>query len=457
MAFRRLPHAAVACCLVLAGCTGGSDPDQDPPPRPNILIILTDDQRIGTLDVLPVTRRIFAKGGTTFNNAYATTPQCCPSRASILSGQYAHNHGVADNSDAVDFDHEHTIQRYLSDEGYRTAITGKYINYQGSYYNERNVGRNPPHWDNWATFLGGYEEPMVNIDGEVQVVPTYTTTFVRRHAVDYIRGFEANDDDPWFLYVAPFAPHQPSDPEERYRAARVPKPGTEIINEADRTDKPAYVQESSQAPRDQRVSRRRQLRTLYSVDDLVRKIYATLRDTGEERDTLAIFLSDNGYMWGDHGLPGKGTPYTHSVGIPLMIRWDGHVEAGAIDDRLVANLDVPATILDALELSPPELLTMDGRSLLDDGERRRILLEHSSGELSGRTIPPWASIRSADYQYVEYYDGDEVIYREYYNLANDPRQLRNLLGDEDPSNDPNVTALSALLTQDRNCVGESCP
>lgn len=458
MVSRRLTHAALACALVLAGCTGGAGREQEePPPRPNILVILTDDQRIGTLDVLPVTRRIFAEGGTTFTNAFATTPQCCPSRASILSGQYAHNHGVEDNSDALGFDHDHTIQRYLGDAGYRTAITGKYINYQGSYYDEKNVGRNPPHWDRWASFLGGYEDPMVNVNGDVRVVPTYTTTFVRDHAVDYIRSFERNDDDPWFLYVAPFAPHPPSDPEERYRASGVPKPGNEIIEESDRSDKPPYVQESGVEARDQRVNRRRQLRTLRSVDDLVRKLFTTLRETGEERDTLAIFMSDNGFMWGDHGLAGKGTPYTHSVGIPLLIRWSGHIDAGATDERLVGNLDVPFTILDALKLTPPDLLTMDGRSLLSADERSRILLEHPSGALSGRTIPPWASIRSDDYQYVEYYDGDNVIFREYYDLNRDPRQLNNVLADDDPNNDPNVTALSRLLAQDRACVGPACP
>ena len=123
----------------------------------------------------------------------------------------------------------------------------------------------------------------------------------------------------------------------------------------------------------------------------------------------------------------------------------------------MANLDVPVTILDVLQLTPDDLLTMDGRSLVGDEERSRILFEHSSGELSGRTIPPWASIRSEDYQYVEYYDGDSVVFREYYDLTRDPHQLRNLLGDDDPSNDPNVTALSRLLAQDRACAGPACP
>ena len=103
MVVRRLTHLVLVFALVLVGCDGGDEPNQEPAPRPNILIILTDDQRIGTLDVMPVTRRIFSEGGTTFTDAFATTPQCCPSRASILSGLYAHNHGVADNSDAVNF------------------------------------------------------------------------------------------------------------------------------------------------------------------------------------------------------------------------------------------------------------------------------------------------------------------------------------------------------------------
>ncbi|MDQ3940102.1 MAG: sulfatase, partial [Actinomycetota bacterium] len=160
-------------------------------------------------------------------------------------------------------------------------------------------------------------------------------------------------------------------------------------------------------------------------------------------------------LWGDHGLEGKGTPYTASVGIPLLLRWPGKVAAGATDDRLVANLDVPITILDALELAPADAVT-DGHSLLADRSRRRILLEHS-GVLTGQTIPRLASLRSATFQYVEYYDGDAIAFREYYDLTNDPRQLDNLLADGDPTNDPDTAALSRLLAHDRNCAGTSCP
>ena len=454
----RARFVAVGLCFVsLGACTGGvAGPEDEPPARPNILIILTDDQRVGTLDVLPKTHEIFVQGGTLFPNAFATTPQCCPSRASILSGQYAHNHGVDDNAAAEDFDHDHTIQRYLSDAGYRTAISGKYINYPGSYYDRVNAGHSPPHFDRWSTFLGGYEDPMVNIDGEVRELSTYSTTLVRRRGIGYLREFERTDDDPWLLYLAPFAPHPPSVPEERYRATQVPLPPGDVIAEPDRSDKPGYVQETNVGPAGQHIVRRRQLRTLKSVDDLVAAVFRTLREFGEERETLAFFLSDNGFLWGDHGLPGKGTPYTHSVKIPLLVRWPGEFEEGGRDGRLAANLDVPATILDALDLAPEDALEMDGRSLLSEDVRERILLEHS-GALSGRTIPPWASIRTARFQYVEYYDGDRVVFREYYDLVEDHDQQENLLGDDDPTNDPNVAALSRLLVNDRTCRGAGCP
>jgi arylsulfatase A-like enzyme len=198
------------------------------------------------------------------------------------------------------------------------------------------------------------------------------------------------------------------------------------------------------------------LRTLYSVDDLVGNVFANLQANGELSDTLAIFLSDNGYQWGEHGLDFKGYAYDDSVRVPMYMRWPGHVVAGATDNRLVGNIDVAPTVADAAG-GLPIMLPMDGRSMLNPAPTRsRILLEWyaTNGGLG------WASIRTATSHYIEHYDlidNQTIKYREYYDLTNDPWEMNNLLGDGSAANDPNTAALSAQLAQDRGCSGAACP
>jgi arylsulfatase A-like enzyme len=206
--------------------------------------------------------------------------------------------------------------------------------------------------------------------------------------------------------------------------------------------------------------RRAQLRTLLSVDDMVDSVFEHLEESGELDNTLAIFLSDNGFLWGEHGSAGKRLPYTDSVSIPLLARWPGHFASGASDERLVATIDLAPTILEAAGLSGAA--AMDGHSLLDAGfSRDRILLEHWLR--SNRTTPDWASFYSNDSQYVEYYLADRFVveFREYYDLTTDPFELTNLFGDGDTSNDPDTTSLSLDLAKAVRCEGSSgldpCP
>ena len=444
--------------LTAASCSGGGDAENEGRESPpNILLVVSDDQRADTLRFMPQTRRLFVGAGTKFSRAYATTPQCCPSRASILSGRYAHNHGVVDNWAASKLDENATIQKYLNDAGYRTAIVGKYLNAPGSYYDRKNAGRNPRHFDHWSTFLGGYADPLVNIDGRVRTVEGYSTDIVASRGIRELRRFERDDGDPWLLYLAPFAPHPPSTPAPTYRATRVPpwRPGPGV-EESDRADKPPFVQAASRSRAAAEVTRRRHLRTLRSLDDLVASTFAALREHDETRDTLAIFMSDNGFLWGEHGLDGKGVAYRESVEIPLAVRWPGQVAAGEIDERLVANIDIAPTILDAAGTPSDVLDAFDGRSILSSFDRDRLLLEHAG--LKKSSIPRWASLVAIDHQYVEYYDeGGQVVYREYYDLTSDPSQLENLLAGDDPGDDPDVAALEAQLAADLTCVRRACP
>jgi arylsulfatase A-like enzyme len=428
--------------------------------KPNVLVILTDDQRWDMMAVLKKTRRWFAKEGTTYPAAFATTPLCCPSRASIMTGQYAHNTRVETNLDAERLDQRATMQRYLQDAGYRTAIVGKYLN---------NWDRDPPFFNDWSIFghgEAGYRNTVFNVNGEQRIVPRYSTDYITVRSLQLLRAFEADDDQPWFLYVAPFAPHAPYQPDKRFTKAKVPGViRNPAMREDDRSDKPPWVQLKF----DRRIKASKvwtlQERMLLSVDTMVDRILTSLDELGERGPTLVFFLSDNGFLLGEHGLQQKHSPYVASVRIPMFMRWPGHVGAGEVEDRLVANIDIAPTIYDAAGIDPDSDHPVDGRSLLDPTwSRDRMLLEYSRRE--ERAVPTWASYRTVSFQYVEYYDEDleQISFREYYDLINDPYQLTNLLGDSDPSNDPDpgrLTLLSAQLQRDRRCEGTegstSCP
>jgi arylsulfatase A-like enzyme len=200
---------------------------------------------------------------------------------------------------------------------------------------------------------------------------------------------------------------------------------------------------------------------LLSVDDLVDNVMNTLESTGEDETTLSFFLSDNGSTWFEHGLTGawksKRTPYTDSVRIPLFVRGPGFVAARRVDDRLAATIDVVPTVLDVTGVRPGAVAPLDGRSLLRDDERTRLLLEH--WEEPPRPIPEWASLLTSSYQYVEYYEdgSDEPSFVEYYDLERDPWQLHNLLANASQHDDPDVSAVAARLDSARRCVGVACP
>ncbi len=399
---------------------------------------------------MPATRRFFGRGGTTFSNAFATTPLCCPSRASIFTGQYAHNHDVLKNRDSHDLRSYSTLQYYFRQEtDYATGLVGKYLN-------SWSVTEDPPHFDRWASYSGRYYGRPFNMNGKITETNDYSTYFMAETAVRFLERFDRIEERPWFLYVATVAPHPPFTISPQYRGARLPDwERNPAITERELGDKPATVPRPFDLDRPGEL-RRKQLRTLMSVDDLVAKIARTLRRLGETRDTLAIFTSDNGLLWGEHGHFAKRLPYTQSIAVPLMVRWPGEIARGETEDSPVANVDIAPTIMEAAGLIPDRRYPVDGRSLLGSDDRSEIFLEQLENWRVG--LPDWRSIRTAEFQYVEYYarDGERIIDREYYDLATDPWQLRNLLGDRDPTNDPDVVDLSQRLADYARCAGESC-
>jgi arylsulfatase A-like enzyme len=419
--------------------------------RPNILLIVTDDQRAdGTMEVMPQTRQWFETGGTRFSQAFATTPLCCPSRASIFSGRYTHNHGVRSNDLANVLDQRFTIQAYLKAAGYKTGLFGK-------YFNAWNLFQSPQNFDDFAITTAGYTPIRVNEQGAVKTVSEYATSYIRDNAVRFLEEAENQDATPWFLDLSTTAPHSPFTPDTPYQSASVP-PFTPAPVETDKRDKPPHVQASTIDMATVESQRADQLRTLMSVDDMVQTVFQTLEATGETSNTLAVFMSDNGFIWGEHGMRAKGVAYDPSVRVPLYMRWPGHVVPDATDSRLVANIDVAPTIVQAVGGIAP-LVPMDGRSLLDPLQNRsRLLVEHDG--VFTDYDPGWAALRTTTSHYVEHYDAvdhERIVHREYYDLVADPFELENLLADGNPANDPPTAALSAQLAADRDCTGSGCP
>ncbi|HEY0397008.1 MAG TPA: sulfatase, partial [Acidimicrobiia bacterium] len=453
--------------------------------KPNILFVLVDDARAeGVMDrpdVLVKTKKWLAEAGTTFDNGYATTSLCCPERATIWSGRMPHNHQVVDNYSGDNLDRDWISPRYLHDDGYRTALVGKFITDWTFRYE-------PPHFDQYAAFQGGYVNApfWVKDPGATThtwVTAPYSTDFIADKAVQYIDGFAADPSHPWFMQVAPHAPHNNMEATPtacdlhtlynwpaRYDTTPVPAfaPSPAVTVEGDnnhaaKADKVPYIRNNSFPSSCGAVTYEGQMKTLLAVDDMVDRLMATLQHNGELSNTLVIFTSDNGFAHGDRGLTSKGMPYSEHINVPLMARWDGVLPAGVVDHRLVGGEDFLPTYLDAAGYTPPELrYPLDGRSFLPGRPARdEKLLEFGpvgratpAGYKGHRGIPTWATLRTAGYQYIEYYDTDNVTvtFREYYDLRADPWELRNLLADTDPHNDPDVDGLSARLRQSERCA-----
>lgn len=450
----RVVATLLAVCT-LGACTSGrqeptgtrSSPQAE---RPNVLVVITDDMRPDGLDAMPFTVKWLIQGGRTYTNAYATTPLCCPSRASIFTGRYAHNHGVLKNHDSHDLDTERTIMAYLQKQtDYRTALVGKYLN-------SWKVEEDPPHFDLWASYSGRYYGKPFNVNGTPQPTNDYSTYHMAKRSTQFLRAFEKDDEDPWFLYVATVAPHAPFTIAPQHKAQPVPLLGRRSgpapsLRERDLSDKPDVPSRPFSLERTRQL-RKKQWRTLLSVDDMMRKLRGVLARLEEEEDTVVIFTSDQGILQGEHGLFAKRLPYTESIRMPLLIRWPGKVEQGA-DTRLVANVDIAPTIMELTGVAPDEPL--DGVSLLSDVERSELFIEQLENWRVG--LADWRSIRTEEAQYIEYYGrGGNLIDREYYDLVADPFQLLNLLGDDDPANDPEVTDLSGDIEELSTCAGSAC-
>ena len=321
-----------------APSTATAPPVTTPATKPNVVLILTDDQRFDTLSVMPNVKRLLAAQGTTYTRAMVPTSLCCPSRSTILTGLYAHSSRLFGNGDVGGPRYggwrrfhrlgleKRTLGPALQAAGYRTALIGKYLNFFGKY---SPPGYRPPGWDTFAAFMsshGSYYAYHLS-DGTYHGLEPqdYSTDVLASRATDFISTTPV--DQPLFLYFAPFGPHAPYTPAPRdlgtldgkltpYTAATLHQPLRTM---------PVWMQNRRHFTQDEvDKTRQPQLEALMSIDDAVGSIVQSLQQGNRDRDTLFVFMSDNGYFWGEHTIIGKDSPYDASTRIPMVIRWDGH-------------------------------------------------------------------------------------------------------------------------------------
>jgi arylsulfatase A-like enzyme len=376
-----------------------------------------------------------------------------------MTGQYAHNSGVRRNNEGHNLNHDHTLQRYLYEGGYRTALLGKFIN----GWPKKDP---PPYFERFAMGTGYYTNRPVNVDGTLTQISQYLPTYLGKRAGRILEDFEGDDSDPWMMVIAPSSPHRPATPARRDQDVHIRRwRGNLATFERRLSDKPPTLypgntHEGVEA-RPVRKTFARAARALVGADRLVNSVFEALRALGEQSNTLAFFMSDNGYLMGEHGLTEKRYPYPMSHEIPLFMRWpDGGVPKGRTDKSIVANIDILPTVLEAAGLEATLEHEIDGLSLRGSEQRNRLLLEHFAE--TRRQVPTWASLITDREQYTEYYELDEQtkIFTEYYDIVRDPWYLKNLLGDPYAGNDPDPLTLEALADQleaDRLCAGTSCP
>jgi N-acetylglucosamine-6-sulfatase len=501
-----LACVAALIAMVCVSCANSSGRQGADSRHPNIVFIVADDLDLAsyTADpaLFPKVHDLMAEQGTTFSNAFVTDSLCCPSRASILRGQYVHNHGVEDNTlPKGGFETWHalgretsTVATWMHQAGYRTALFGKYLN---GYPNTVSPTYVPPGWDDWASPAEGnaYAEYnyQLNENGHLHDYGAdpadYLVDVVAKKSVEFID--RNGGKQPLFLYVAPYVPHQPATPAPRYAnafpGAVAPRPPS--FDQADVSAEPAYVRDlpllgSADINFIDKLYRRR-LQSMLGVEDLLSGVVAALARTHQLDNTYIVFISDNGFHLGQHRLPpGKKTPYEEDIHIPIVVRGPG-VPAGKTVDSFAREIDLAPTFAEWGHAKVPDFV--DGVSLaaqLRPGKQsstiRDVLIEHyaplynlqpsaSAGPDNDTNpptagapttgpaaplspsgvepaIPPYRALRTGRYLYVEYSTKE----RELYDLVTDPYELHNLAATA------NTNLLAVRLGRLAKCSGRSC-
>ena len=422
-------------------------PERIPGAKPrNVVFILSDDHRYDAMSFLghqfaktPVMDSL-AKNGAYLKNALVTTSLCSPSRASILTGLYTFRHRVIDNNRPIPPGTVYFPQ-YLQKAGYATGFFGKW--HMGG-----ESDKPQPGWDHWVSFAGQGEylppnpDYTLNFNGARVKQKGYITTELTDYAIDWLKQ-QKPAEKPFFLYLSHKAVHANFTPDEKYedsfRDLPFKRPESENTTAGDRL-KPRWL-------RDQRNSwhgvdfpyhseldieryYKRYCETLRSVDDSIGRVLQQLKDMGIYDETLVIYMGDNGFMFGEHGLIDKRVAYETSMRVPMLAQCPALIKGGTVLEEMIANIDVGPTVMEAMGLrTPPH---MDGTSFLPllRGEsipwRDRFLYVYY-WEKNFPQTPTTFALRTPDAKYITYYglwDSDE-----FYDLAMDPAESSNLIND----------------------------
>ncbi|XP_075218694.1 N-acetylglucosamine-6-sulfatase-like isoform X1 [Lycorma delicatula] len=477
--------------------------------QPNIVVILTDDQDelLGGIAPMLKTRELIANNGVTFINSFVSTPICCPSRASILTGVFQHNHKTMNNSidggcsskDWQNTSEKRSFATYLQSSGYNTFYAGKYLN----QYGEKKVGgaqHVPPGWNWWLGLMGNsrYYNYSLSINGTRKHFSNlYLTNVIRHYSVEFLK-FQVNSDKSFLMVLAPPAPHAPFIPEEKYKGLfnGTIAPRTPNFNKFSGKTKHWLTRMPPNpltAKTVKTLDQIQQLRweTLLSVDDLVESVVTELQAKSILNDTYILFTSDNGFHLGQFGFAwDKRQMYESDIRVPLLLRGP-NIPKKKTRLTPVVNIDIASTILDmaGISISP---VAFDGISFLgvangsdSDNRSRSFLIEYQgeSNENKNSIDPrcPWIydnnltqcsidadckcqdsknnsytclrriDLLSNNFIYCEFTDSE--YFREYYNLVHDPYELNNTIN---YLNEETKKGLHSTLQQLNKCKGSFC-
>ena len=475
----------LAYCLGLLLDTWVDRIGPDPQPlRPNILFILTDDQRWDSVDqthsptsapIMPRTLAEIADEGLTFDQAFMATPLCAPSRSSILRGSYAHRTGVykngGNNGGADDFADSDALATWLESAGYRTSLIGKYLNgYQQLWDDLTEPPYVPPGWSLWNGLkkVSFFDWIFIQPDGMGNYVEfpggsaetDYLTDVMRERAKDFISEAVAGGD-PFFLYLAFKNPHLPQIPAPRHEgmfqgisAWRPPS-----YNEADVTDKPIWVQNTPLMTPTQVADldqiRIDQLEMLQSVDEAIGGsttygivgIMEHLRNLGVADNTIVVYFADNGWFWGEHRFRAKNKPYEEAIRSPMYVRYPRLAPCPRTDDHFALNIDLAPTFAELAGVNVPIL--HDGQSLVRVFDATAPTWRTDFLTEGWPNAAPWATVREAQWKYTEIPvipgDLNTTFEKELYDLANDPYELQNVASD--PQHAARIASMAARLRQ----------
>ena len=439
MSVRRRVAAAAAAAGVFTGVVflpSGTTSERDP--RWNFIVIVTDDQSADSLPHRPpVMPYLQAATGDpddhwiVFRNGFVNAPICCPSRATMLTGLYPHHHGVLTNDDGSALEESSTIAAWLQAAGYHTGLVGKYLN-QYPFDRPPFV---PQGWDRWWAKEHG---PVTNLYYGYTLIQQgvavpygsadadYSTDVFAEKAVEFVR--QAPVERPFFLWFAPTAPHPPWVSAPRHQGAyeEMTLASPPSIGEVDVSNKPAWVQALPTLGPDARAglrqAHRRSFEALLAVDEGVRAIMDAIEARGDLDHTVIVYVSDNGFAFGEHRWFKKTCPYQECVQVPFLIRYP--LGPRRVEDLPVSTVDLAPTLAELAGIEPPGKL--DGTSLAP------LIAHNHHAAMSGTVfsewigdekVPGWWQVRTETYTYIELATGE----RELYELADDPYELTNVV------------------------------